>query len=219
MLPVQRPGFDFTFHARRVCQDMVARLPELAHVDLTRVAVSFTQARKPGPYGLYASLTPLRFAHGARVERRRGRYYRSQVLYDAQGREMLYILTFCLPRFMDLEFREKLATILHELWHIGPRFDGDIRRHSGRCYVHSSSRQHYDAAMLRLAERWLALGPDPALTAFLHDRFEDLIRQHGRVYGLKVTRPKLLPITAEEAHELEHQTPSGPCDTATEQTR
>ena len=203
MLQACRIGFDFTMHMRVVCEDMVARLPELAHVDLARVAISFVQARKHGPFGLYASLTPMRFAGGARVERRRGRYYQSQTLCDAQGREMLYILSFCLPRFMDLGFRDKLATILHELWHIGPRFDGDIRRHAGRCYAHSVSQQRYDSAMLRLADRWLTLGPAPAIYTFLHGRFEDLRQQHGRIYGLKVARPKLLPITAEESHRIQ----------------
>lgn len=199
-----RAGFDFTRHMRAVCQELVTRLPELAHVDLTRVALSFAQARNQEKAGLYASLTPMRFANGARVERRRGRYFKSQTLCDDQGREMLYILTFCLPRFMDLEFREKLATILHELWHISPRFDGDIRRHNGRCYVHSASQRHYDAAMLRLADRWLALDPPPApaLYAFLLGRFTDLQRCYGRVYGLKVARPKLLPIAADEARRL-----------------
>lgn len=194
---------------RAVCVDMVARTPELSHVDLTRVAISFTQARNNGQSGLYASLTPLRFAGGAQVERRRGQYFKSQTLRDRQGREMLYILSFCLPRFMDLELREKLATILHELWHISPRFDGDIRRHGGRCYVHSSSQRHYDAAMLQLAERYLASDPDPALYAFLLGRFEDLQRCYGRVHGLKVSRPKLVPITAEEARRI--QASAAPC--------
>ncbi len=128
---------------------------------------------------------------------------KSQALYDAQGRELLYILSFCLPRFMDLEFREKLATMLHELWHIGPRFDGDIRRHAGRCYAHSPSQQRYDTAMLQLADRWLALDPAPALHEFLRGRFEDLRRRYGCVWGVKVAHPKLLPITAEEARRIE----------------
>lgn len=197
-----RAGFDFTRHMRAVCADMVARLPEFTHVDLARVAVSFAQSRHNGAYGLYASLTPLRFAGGARVTRRHGTYYKFQTLYDDQGREMLYILSFCLPRFMELGLREKLATILHELWHIGPQFDGDIRRHAGRCYVHSSSQRQYDAAMLQLADRWLAFEPPPSLYAFLLGRFADLQRCYGRVHGLKVARPKLLPITAEEAQRI-----------------
>ncbi len=196
-------GFDFTRHIRAVCADMVARLPELAHIDLTRVAISFSQARHRGRYGLYASLTPLRFAGGARVERRRGQYFACQLLRDQQGREMLYILNFCLPRFLDMGFQDKLSTILHELWHISPRFDGDIRRHEGRCYVHSASRSRYDAAMQQLAARYLALAPDPTVYAFLIGSFEDLQRCHGRVCGLRVARPKLRPISAEEARRLQ----------------
>ena len=195
-------GFDFTSHIRIVCAEMVTRLPELSHVDLSRVAISFAQARKGSAHGLYASLTPMRFAGGSCVEKRRGRYYRSQTLRGDDGREMLYILSFCLPRFMDVDFREKLATILHEMWHIGPQFDGDLRRHAGRCYVHSPSQQHYDAVMLRLADRWLSLNPPPVTYAFLQYRFQDLQRLYGRVYGLRVSRPKLLPITAEEAGRL-----------------
>jgi hypothetical protein len=38
---------DFTARIRLVCVDMVARLPELAHVDMCRVAVAFSQARSP----------------------------------------------------------------------------------------------------------------------------------------------------------------------------
>ena len=203
-------GFHITRHVRAVCQDMVARLPELSHIDLTRVAVSFSQARKGGPYGLYASLTPMRFAGGARVEKRRGRYYKSQLLLDESGNEILYILSVCLPRFMDIEFREKLATIMHELWHIGPRFDGDIRRHGGRCYAHSGSKERYDAQMEQFVDRWLALGPDESLYHFLQHRFEDLQRLYGGVYGLRISRPKLLLISADEARQLQQQSvPTG----------
>jgi hypothetical protein len=144
----------------------------------------------------------MRFAGGSCVEKRRGRYYRSQTLRSDDGREMLYILSFCLPRFMNVKFREKLATILHEMWHISPQCDGDLRRHEGRCYVHSSSQQKYDAVVLRLADRWLSLDPPPAIYSFLQHRFQDLQRLHGRVYGLRVSRPKLLPITADEAARI-----------------
>ena len=58
-------------------------------------------------------------------------------LFDAKGVEMLYILKFYLPRFQNEPFEEKLTTIFHELWHISSDFNGDIRRHSGRCYVHT----------------------------------------------------------------------------------
>jgi hypothetical protein len=198
----ERAGFDFTSHVRTVCDELVAHLPELAHIDLQRVAMSCTRARKRGPYGLYASLTPMRFAGGAQVERRRGRYFTTQKLFDPHGREMLYILSFCLPRFMDLDFHAKLATILHELWHIGPRFDGDLRRHAGRCYVHTASQQSYDAAMRQLADRYLSDHGNAPHLAFLRGSLADLQRLHERVVGVRIARPKLLPITADAARQL-----------------
>lgn len=198
----ERPGFHFTQHIRSVCADMVQRLPELRHVDLSRVAVSFSQARKASSFGLYASLTPMRFEGGKQVVKRRGRYYRTQVLRDSEGGEMLYILSFCLPRFLNLGFGEKLATIVHELWHIGPAFDGDIRRHDGRCHVHTGSQRNYDAAMMRMADRWLAQDPPPALYEFLRCSFDELRLRFGPVYGTRVARPRVYPIPAAHAARL-----------------
>src|SRR4029077_7666201 len=128
-LPAQPVGFDFTSRMRLLCGDMIARTPELAHVDFSRLALTFSQARKGVSWGMYASLTPLRFAGGSRTTVRRGRQYQVQRVVDGSGQEMLYLLSFYLPRFMNLVFREKLVTVFHELWHIGPQFDGDLRRH------------------------------------------------------------------------------------------
>jgi predicted metallopeptidase len=178
-------GFDFTIHVRR--------LPELGHVDLARVAMSFRQTRKQVTHGLYASLTPLRFADGRTETIRRGRKWGIQRVVDATGRDMFYILNVYLPRFMDLPFREKLTTVLHELWHIGPRFDGDLRRFRGRCYAHSGSQKRYDALMERFAAKWLSLGPPETVYEFLRLDMAGLIARYRRIFGQRVRKPKLLP--------------------------
>ena len=187
-------ALDFSARMRALCDDMVARLPELSHIDLRRVAVGFTQARKRTRHGLYASLTPLRFAGGELVGRRRGRRYAVQPVYGPGGAEMLYILQFCLPRFLDLDLREKLITVLHELWHISPEFNGDIRRHAGRYHAHSHSQAEYDEQMGLLADRWLASGPPGEAWAWLRHDFRQLASLHGRIVGLRMARPRLLPI-------------------------
>jgi predicted metallopeptidase len=187
-------GFDFTLHIRRVCDDMAARLTELQHVDMSRVTVSFSQTRRRGSMGMHASLTPLRFAGGRMHTIRRKRRWGLQRLYDADGREMLYILTFYLPRFLDLAPREKLTTILHELWHIGPKFDGDVRRLGSRCYAHGPSQKQYDAHVEALVRRWLAQGPPKSLYDFLELSFAELSARHGRIFGRKTPQPKLVPL-------------------------
>jgi predicted metallopeptidase len=185
-------GFDFTSHMRRLCDDMVARLEPLRHIDMSRVAVGFSQTRKPGHYGLFAAVTPLRFAGGGQHAVRRGRRWGIQRLFDPDGREMFYVLNFYLPRFLDLSFREKINTIVHELWHIGPKFDGDVRRLGGRCFAHGSSVKRYDAHITALVDRWRSLGPPDAIFDFLRLNFRELTARHGRVVGRRVPTPKLM---------------------------
>jgi hypothetical protein len=161
---------------------------------MSRVAVSFAQTRRAGGYGMYASLTPLRFADGQMHTFRRKRRWGIQRLFDPDGREMLYILNFYLPRFLDLTFREKLVTTLHELWHVGPRFDGDVRRLGSRCFAHGSSHKQYDAHIEVLLDHWLALGPPESLYDFLRLNFRELNLRHGRIFGRRIPTPKLVPL-------------------------
>ena len=190
----QPMGFDFTHHMRRLCDDMVHRVADLRHIDMDRVAVSFSQTRKAARHGMYASLTPLRFAGGKMHTFRRGRRWGVQRLYCPEGREMLYILSFYLPRFLELDFHEKLTTVVHELWHISPQFDGDLRRFAGRCYAHGSSREGYDAQVERLTAEWLDLNPPQEIHAFLKSNSRELSAQYGSIHGIKIRAPKLIPI-------------------------
>jgi predicted metallopeptidase len=178
---------------RRLCDDMVSRVPELGHIDLDRVVFGFIQTRKAVRHGLYASLTPLRFPGGGSETVRRGRTWRIQRVVDESGREMLYLLNFYLPRFLDLGFREKLNTVIHELWHINPKFDGDLRRFAGRCYAHSGSQKRYDALVGRLVDHWLSQSPAEPLYSFLRHDFQALTQLHGKIIGRRVRAPKLIP--------------------------
>ncbi len=199
-LPARRAsGFNFTAAMERLCRDIVARTPDLSHVDLDFVAVSFSQARNASLYGMFASLTPMRFEGGSTFTVRRGRTYAVQQFRAGDGREYLYLLTFYMPRFVDLCLREKLITVFHELWHISPRFDGDIRRHAGRCYAHTSSQAQFDRAMGLLADRWLSQGPPEETWGFLRHSFAELHRAHGAIHGLRLPRPKLIPVAANVA--------------------
>jgi hypothetical protein len=136
----------------------------------------------------------MRFEGGHLTTIRNGCRYTAERLFDEGGTELLYILSFYLPRFFNLDLQEKLATIVHELWHISPRFDGDLRRFAGRCYAHGRSQKQFDAMADRLARRWLSLSPPETSVGFLRLNFRQLAAQHGRVFGQKIPTPKLIPL-------------------------
>jgi hypothetical protein len=187
-----RHGFDFTAAMRGLCVDISERLGEFGHIAVDRVAFNVCQTRRDVRHGMYASLTPLRFAGGAEQKTVRGVNWGIEQLSDPSGREFLYLLSFYLPRFQNLPLEEKLVTVFHELWHIAPEFNGDLRRHEGRCYAHGPSQRDYDARMAELAQKWLLLDPPHQLYDFLSLSFADLVSEHGRVSGSRWRAPRLV---------------------------
>ena len=107
--PAELP-FDFCGHVQRLCGDIVARCPELNHIDPSKLLFCMTQARTGRVHGLQARVTPLRFRDGGLRRRRHGIPYQVQ-RYILDGREMLYLVTFCLPRLLDQEFDGKFVTL------------------------------------------------------------------------------------------------------------
>jgi hypothetical protein len=195
------PGqpFDFTGHLRRLCANVVSRCAELQHIDVERLLIGITQARTGRPFGLQARVTPLRFPRGQLTRQRRGVTFQVQ-RYFLGPTEYLYLVTFCLPRFLDQDFDDKFVTVFHELHHISPAFDGDLRRHEGRYCLHSHSQKRYDERMAGQVRDYLASRPDPAVYDFLRLNFAQLLHRHGAVLGVAVPRPKMVPVGAWGVH-------------------
>jgi hypothetical protein len=185
--------FDFSAAMAGLCADVSARCETLRHIHMPRVLVTFTPSRNRSRYGLQARVTPLRFRDGALTRRHGSVEYQVQRFFVG-GREMLYILTFCLPRFLDQSFDEKLVTVFHELYHVSPGFDGDLRRHAGRYAVHSHSKDRYDSHMAELVKEYVADHPDPGQFGFLRANYRELWDRYGGIVGAVVPRPKLLPV-------------------------
>jgi hypothetical protein len=185
--------FDFTACIRPLVRDISRRCPALGHLDESRMLFGVTQARGAKMFGLQARVTPLRFARGQLTQERRGVTFQVQRYLNGSV-EFLYLVTFCLPRFQDQAFDDKMVTLFHELYHVSPAFDGDLRRHSGRYCIHSASQQRYDAHMADLARAYLSTKPDPRLLDFLRLSFGQLVQRHGSVVGVAVPRPKMVPV-------------------------
>lgn len=198
-LAITTPGIDVISALRTVCEDLTVRVPGFGHVQMERVALSFSQARRDSRHGMLAKLTPLRFEGGELTTFRNGQSWTIQRLYCGAC-EQWYILSVYLPRFFDLPFEEKLNTLVHELYHISPQFNGDIRRFTGRCYAHSSDHRAYDETVEQLTRQYLRRrSPRSKLLQFLHHDFATLRQAHGSVYGAQVPIPKLIPVPGTRA--------------------
>jgi predicted metallopeptidase len=189
----EKHPLDFSKRSAALIADIALRVPLFAHIDMNAVMVGFTSSRTRSKYGLQARVTPMRFRDGTLYCKRRGRLYQVQ-RYFRDGLEQLYIVEFSLPRFLALPFEEKLVTVFHELYHIGPSFDGDIRRHEGRYQFHTHSQKEYDLAMGKLVREYLAAHDAPETFEYLHPAYPELWNRHGGIYGTVLPRPKLVPV-------------------------
>jgi len=186
-------SLDLSAASAALAVDLCRRLPELGHIDPQTLLFCLSRSKVAGIHGIYARIAPLRFAGGSREEvRRRGwqlRTYRLPVLRHDE-RNILYLIYLMIPRFLRLSPREKLNTLVHELYHISEACDGDIRRFAGRNFAHGASRRRYDRIIEGLVDRYLAAAPDPTLLAPLHVTEEDWHEQRLRLTGLTVPLPR-----------------------------
>jgi hypothetical protein len=151
--------------------------------------------------GVLAKVVPLRFENGARQGiHGKKRFMMPPMVF--QGRELLYLAMFFLPRFQNQSLEEKIRTVCHELYHINPQFNGDIRRFPGANYAHGRSRKWYDTLFEDSVQRvlkWLPASPE---FDWLKLSFDELYGQHGALAGHRFAMPKLIPLEGAGSAQL-----------------
>jgi predicted metallopeptidase len=178
----------------RLVADIVGKVEEFSHVDPRRVLVCVSSTRNGGVHGTYAKIHPLRFEDGSRSKTiRRGvrKYAYEMPTISHRGVDMLYVVYFLVPRFLNLPFREKMITLFHELFHVSPEFNGDIRRFPGKNYAHGSSTKRYNAHMARLVDAYLEKYDPVGLTAFLEGDMEAIRGRYKAIVGRKMAAPQI----------------------------
>ncbi|HWE25467.1 MAG TPA: putative metallopeptidase [Myxococcales bacterium] len=144
-----------TLLCRRVVADMVRTLPELSHIRASRILFVAGEARR----GSRATIRPLGGKGRARV--------------SVKGRRALYCITLRPKFFRASTPEQRVSTLLHELLHISPRFDGTLdpaRRHS------RMGGGKFEALLRPLLRRYMA-GGDASLLGGLAHHGEVLARQ------------------------------------------
>lgn len=174
-------------------RDIAARTPELEHVLPAKLLVCVSTGRS-GAGGTLAKIHPLRFAGGEKsMKRRRGRrnLLCTMPTITHQGEEILYIIYFMIPRFLELPIRDKLITVFHELYHISPSCDGDIRRFPGRNYAHGSSTKNYNEQMEKLVDVYLERFAERSPLDFLDGDLASLRSRHGAIVARRLRAPRV----------------------------
>jgi len=185
---------NITAELERLIRHIAGNHGEFAHIDPSRLLVCFNTTRTTSPHGVYAKIHPLRFPGGETTHKaRRGR---QQLTYTMptiahQGVEILYVIYFTLPRFINRPLREKLITVFHELYHISPCFDGDIRRFPGRNYAHGGSAKQYNSLMARFVDEYLQHPESGSHTAFMDCDMSGLRSRHRAIVGRKMPMPRI----------------------------
>ena len=211
-------GINYTGHLVRLMHDVVARVPGLSFIDLSRVLV-FARPGRSSADGPYASCHSLRLPTsepgyffwrdtntGAITRRTEWFVTKSPDVY-VDGQLMNYMISFALPRFTDQalsrsrkrvlypegtpDWVAKLDTVVHELYHIDPE-QNCLRRFTAADGTPSDAlhSQTYFEDVAVFVRQYLATGPDARLLDFLQYDFEGLRSRFG---GVAATTFKAFP--------------------------
>jgi predicted metallopeptidase len=150
------PRLNVTFAVKRLVRDLAARAPELSHVRASRVLVVAGEARR-------ASRATIRPAHFKETRKRAGSGARVKPLIRVKGRKMLYVITLRPLWFLRSSPRERIGTIVHELYHASARFDGTL--HRGRRHSRLPLAK-YNRRVRGIVDRYLAAAPAEIVAPF-----------------------------------------------------
>jgi hypothetical protein len=209
-------GYNLTEEISMVVHLAVQRVERLSHIRPGQIIHGVSQARVRTSHGVYAQCHGLRFKHGKREHRTSDGFAWVWPELKVKGRDVLYYITYYLPRFLDQSPHARLQTLVHELYHISPHFNGDLRRFPGRNEFHGNRYQDFDGVVDSIVEE---LQPQLELARypFLTCGFDELCARYGAVVGnrLKRFKPRRVPVTdLQPATILPPSRPHPPAETA-----
>ncbi len=148
--------YNFNRAVRGIIDDVAERLPEFAHIKANQIVVVAGEARRASR----ATVKPLCFT-SRRLENSVGR---CKPKVELKGKQMLYCITLR-PLFFRCSTPEaRVATLLHELFHISRAFDGTLD--PGR--RHQLAGETFEEELLPLVRQYLGSCPPPLVEALAH---------------------------------------------------
>jgi hypothetical protein len=201
---------NYTERIGQLMADVVARVPTLSFLDVSRVLV-FARAGRSDAEGPYAtchcvSLPPSEPGYYYWCDRRTGALTRRSEWFITKSPDIMlantridYMVSFALPRFCDQSSSSsrkqahyagyppwitKLDTIVHELYHIDPERPGIRRmeRADGTCSANCHGQRFFED-VVQMVKQYLDTNPDPYMYDFLQCDFAELTERYGGVAG------------------------------------
>lgn len=174
-----RPYFNRS--VRALLDHIVETMPEFGHIKPSRVLIVAGEARRASR----GTVKPLLFEPGQLAE---GDNRRRPVV-RVRGRKMLYCITLRPLFFRDSSTKQRIGTILHELFHISPSFDGTL----ARARRHSEAGRDFQKRLRPLVRRYLKQCPADLFASFAYDgevRVQMWLERPNTYYvkGMKVRR-------------------------------
>ena len=165
---------DYICSLNELVKDITEKVGELSYIDPEQVAIGFKRSRESVAEEVWAEISGIEDEYDGTIQRREGRiekFFAPKTIL-INGIPVKYVVDFYVPVFFGLNFKQKLLTVFHELYHINPKFDGNLRFFKGKGYKHGSSLEKYDKYMDYLVDKYLKM--DPAATAFLNKCHSEL---------------------------------------------
>lgn len=171
--------------------DIINATPLFSHIDMNRVLVCSAYNKKVTGGGIFAKVVPLRFENGVPLKKFKNHWYAFPKVMN-NGHEILYIIYFYIPRYFDLPAFEKLNVAFHELYHINPEFNGDVRRMGSYKFSHGYSKEHFNNQFREELSHYYNKIKNTPLGAMLEMNFAQISEHFETVYTrtMKVPRPK-----------------------------
>ncbi len=180
---------DLTENLSRIIREITESVPGFSHIDPSKTLVCLSTNRAGSGGCTFAKVVPSRFKGGAEKILHYGRWFRiPPVIYN--GIEQKYIIYFYMPRFFNLPPEEKLRVIFHELYHISPDFNGDIRRLGEVKAAHGHSKKHYDSQFENEKDLFHEKIKGTTMYRFLEYSSSDLMNKFSDIVALRLKVPK-----------------------------
>jgi Putative phage metallopeptidase len=148
---------DFSAHVGLLIEHVAHTMPEFKHLVPSAILVVAGEARR----GSRATVKPLAFSGG----RRSDALGRKKPLVRVEGRRILYCVTLRPLFFRDSSPRERVATVLHELFHISRDFDGTLEH----AHTHAELGRRFESRFQPLEKRLWKYLPEALRTYFSFD--------------------------------------------------